>query len=53
MEKNKTVIQKDQNLKYQLQQGTITFTYLTDRVMYQIFKIILSTSLKSMRKRSE
>ena len=33
---------KTMNLKYQLQHGMINLNYLTDRVLYQIFKITVS-----------
>ena len=32
------------NLKYQLQRGMINLNYLTDCILYQIFKVILSAS---------
>ena len=38
------------NLKYQLQHGMKSLNYLMDHILYQIFKIILSISLKTWRK---
>ena len=39
------------NLKYQLQHGMMEcLNYLMDHILYQIFKIILSISLKTWRK---
>ena len=38
------------NLKYQLQRRMIKLNYLTDPILYQIFKIILSIPSKSMKK---
>ena len=35
------------NLKYQLQRETKNLNYLTDCILYQIFKIISSISLKT------
>ena len=36
------------NLKYQLQLGTKHLNYLTDYIVYQIFKIVSSILLKNM-----
>ena len=38
------------NLKYQLQREMINLNYLTDHILYQIFKIILIMSTKNMEK---
>ena len=40
------------NLKYQLQHETINLNYQMDHILYQIFKIILSTFLKRNEKMS-
>ena len=37
------------DLKCQLQRGMINLNYLTDRILYQIFKTILNKSSKNMR----
>ena len=37
------------NLKYQLQHGLINFNYQMDHILYQIFKIILNISLRTMK----
>ena len=37
------------NLKYQLLRGMINLNYLMDHTLYRIFKIILSTSLNTMK----
>ena len=42
-------MQKEINLKYQVQHGMNSLNYLMDDIMYQIFKTILSTSSKNMR----
>ena len=39
------------NLNYQLQYGMKNLNYLTDPILYLIFKIILNISLKSTEKR--
>ena len=39
------------DLKYQLQHGMKTSSYLMDHILYQIFKNILSISYKNMEKR--
>ena len=38
------------NLKYKLQRGMKNLYYLVDRILYQIFKIILSIFEKTWRK---
>ena len=38
------------NFKYQHQHGMINLSYLMNRILYQVFKIILNTFLKSMKK---
>ena len=38
------------NLKYQHQQGMVNLNFLMDRILYQIFKIILSLFKKNMEK---
>ena len=42
-------MQKEINLKYQVQHEMKSLNYLMDDIMYQIFKTILSTSSKNMR----
>ena len=37
------------NLKYQLQHGMINLNCLMNQILYQIIKIILSTSSKNMK----
>ena len=37
------------NLKYQRQRGMINLSYMMDHILYQIFKIILSISSKTMK----
>ena len=49
MEKYKKSHTKTINLKYCLQRGTKNLNYLIDHILYQIFKIILSVSYKSMK----
>ena len=45
------VIQKNiMNLKYQLQRGMKNLNYLMNHILYQIFKIILTTSSKKHEK---
>ena len=39
------------NLEHQLQHDTKHLNYLMNHILYQIFKIILNTHLKSMEKR--
>ena len=50
MEKYKKVIRKTINLKHQLLYGMKNSNYLMDHIPYQIFKIILSISLRNMKK---
>lgn len=38
------------NLRYLLQHGLMNSIYLMDQILYEIFSIILSTSLKSMNR---
>ena len=38
------------NLRYLLQHGIMNSIYLMDQILYEIFSIILSTSLKSMNR---
>ena len=46
MEKCKKSLIRTINLKFQLQHGMENLNYLTDHILYQIFKIILNISLK-------
>ena len=39
------------NLKYQLQGGMVNLNYLTDHILYEILKIILSILKKNREKR--
>ena len=39
------------NLKYQLRHGMKNLSYLMDHILYQIFKIIVNTYLKSIEKK--
>ena len=50
MEKHKKLY-KIINLKYHLQRGMKNLCYLTDHILYQTLKIILSISSKNMEKR--
>ena len=42
---------KNDKFKYQLRHGMKSLNYMMDHILYQIFKIILNISLKSMEKR--
>ena len=42
---------KKENLKYQLKRGMMNLIYQADRILHQIFKIILRISEKNMKKR--
>ena len=41
---------KTMNLKYQLPRGMMNLNHLTGHILYQIFRIILTISLKNMKK---
>ena len=41
---------KTMNLKYQLQNEIMDLNYMTDRILYQIFKIIFRILKKTWRK---
>ena len=41
------------NLKYQIQHRMINLNYLMDHLLYQVFKIILSMSSKTMKQVSD
>ena len=43
------VTQKQKTIKYQLQRGMINLNYLMIHILYLIFKIILSISLKRIK----
>ena len=49
LKKCKKIIQKTIHLKYQLQYQMNDLNYLTDCILYQTFKIILSIPLKNMK----
>ena len=51
MEKYKKSHTKTINLKYQLRRGIKNLSYLTDNILYQIFKIILNISLEKHREK--
>ena len=49
IQEDKNCHTKTINLKYQLQRRMINLNYLTDIILYQIFKTILSIPSKDMR----